>query len=327
MPTKENIIHIKCPECNCKNIISYGRYKNKQIYFCKDCRKKFIDTSLKNKTYRPSIIINAISYYNLGNTLDETVKLINRKYKIKVSKSSVHSWIKEFSKICSYRNFRSFVLKNYKENGKIIDAFSFKHCGLSYNFMYHKPKLELLSVKFPTLESFIINMKRKCPNDFFNEDERCSQIKLAFNIRKEGKYNQACRLADFSLKSCSSNSKRHGIVEKFMLINDSSTIACEIPVWFWEKYLDIGICGHIDILQIRRGNIYVMDYKPEASKENTSKVASQLFLYASGLSFRTSIPLMRFRCAWFDDKNYYEFNPWEQNFSVKLRNKLYFRKI
>jgi len=54
-----------------------------------------------------------------------------------------------------------------------------------------------------------------------------------------------------------------------------------------------------------------MDFKPQAMKEKEQKVASQLYLYASGLSFRTSIPLDGFRCAWFDDSIYYEFNPKE----------------
>jgi transposase-like protein len=326
---KNSIEYVKCPRCYGKNIICYGYHNNKQIYYCKNCRKKFVNSGLKNKTYSPSVIINAISYYNLGNTLDETVKIINKRYKIKGSISSVHSWIDEFSDICSYKKIRSYVLRNYNDNGKIIDAFSFQHCGLTYNFMYHKPKLEMLCANFLYLKRYILKMKEECPSDFFNKNERCSQLclNLNFNFKKEGRYNHACRLADFSLKDCPSNCKRHGLVENFMLINDSCTIACEVPVWFWEKYLDIGVCGHIDILQIRRGNIYVMDYKPDASKENDKKVSSQLFLYASGLSFRTKIPLMRFRCAWFDQNNYYEFNPCEQNFSVKLKNNLYFRKI
>jgi hypothetical protein len=52
-----------------------------------------------------------------------------------------------------------------------------------------------------------------------------------------------------------------------------------------------------------------LDFKPEALKENMYKVASQLFWYALGLSFRTSIPLSNFVCAWFDDSVYCEFNP------------------
>jgi len=70
-----------------------------------------------------------------------------------------------------------------------------------------------------------------------------------------------------------------------------------------------------------------LGFKLDATKENGMKVASQLFLYASGLSFRTKISLNRFRCAWFDESKYYEFNPSEQNFSVKFKNQLYFRKL
>jgi len=44
-----------------------------------------------------------------------------------------------------------------------------------------------------------------------------------------------------------------------MLINDSSTIACEVPIWLWEKNLDIGISSHIDTLQVRNGLVYILE--------------------------------------------------------------------
>jgi len=264
---------------------------------------------LKNKAYNSRVITNAISYYNLGNTLEESARLINRRFKVKVSKSSVHSWIKEFSDICTYRKLRPQVVKKYK--GNIVFSFSFKHSGLTYNFMYHLPKMEMLCSSYPSLIQYLRNMENRCPSDIFKEDERCSQLLIDVEIKKEGRYNKACKLAGFALKACIRNSERHNVVENFMLINDSSTIACEVPVWFWEKNLNIGVCGHIDVLQIRRGNIYVLDFKPMASREKDSRVASQLYLYASGLSFRTGIPLKKFRCAWFDETVYYEFTPME----------------
>ena len=36
-----------------------------------------------------------------------------------------------------------------------------------------------------------------------------------------------------------------------MLINDKATIACEVPVWHWEKEIYKGVTGHIDMLQVR----------------------------------------------------------------------------
>ena len=112
-----------------------------------------------------------------------------------------------------------------------------------------------------------------------------------------------------ALKAIKDNRRRHEGVEEFMLINDKATIACEIPIWLWEKNMDIGVSGHIDLLQIRQGRIYILDFKPNAAQENEQKVVSQLYLYALGLSFRTGIPLRMFRCAWFDEKIYYEFDP------------------
>lgn len=105
-----------------------------------------------------------------------------------------------------------------------------------------------------------------------------------------------------------------------MLINDSSTVACEVLVWFWEKNRNAGICGHIDLLQVRNGLIYLLDFKPEAEKEDEQKVASQLFFYASGLSFRTGIKLDTFRCAQFDNLHYFEFEPREVRINSKQMN-------
>jgi len=69
------------------------------------------------------------------------------------------------------------------------------------------------------------------------------------------------------------------------------------------------LTGHIDILQVRYGLIHVLDFKPDAHKEKRSKVISQLFCYALALSVRTGVWLRNFKCAWFDENNYYEFSP------------------
>jgi len=52
-----------------------------------------------------------------------------------------------------------------------------------------------------------------------------------------------------------------------MIINDKATIACEVPVWYWEKNIDNGVTGHIDMLQVRNDLVYILDYKPDAYKD------------------------------------------------------------
>ena len=49
-----------------------------------------------------------------------------------------------------------------------------------------------------------------------------------------------------------------------------------------------------------------MDYKPSAAKE---RPVDQLTIYALALSRLTGLRLYNMKCAWFDDKNYYEFFP------------------
>lgn len=304
---------LKCLKCKSPEIIKKGKRETKfgvrQLYYCKKCKKIFVDSKLLFKTYGPKVIVNAISYYNLGNTLEESAKLTNKRFKVKISKSSVSQWLKEFKDICTYYKFRKKIFKEYKKD--ILVSKTFKHNELSYNFKYHKPKLDFFcgNKKYSPLMKYIEDLNNGLPQFFNDIENRCSQIKININIIKKSQYNNACRLADLALKTCSNNSERHASVENFMLINDSSTIACEVPVWFWEKNLDIGISGHIDILQIRHNKIFILDFKPEALKENMYKVASQLFWYALGLSFRTSIPLSNFVCAWFDDSVYCEFSP------------------
>lgn len=302
---------INCLGCNGNNIIKKGKRTTKlgaeQIYYCKDCKKTFVQKRFKNKTYGAKAVVEAINLYNLGNTLEESTRLINRRYKIRATKSTIHRWIQQYRDICTYYNLRQAMMKRYGMD--IVVSKGFEYNGLAYNFRYHKGKLELLGKDFPSLASYVNRFESGCPSFFDSIENRCSKLKIDVAIEKTTEENMVSRIASFALKACSTKRKRHSIVENFMLLNDDATVAVEVPVWLWEKNLDLSIAGHIDMLQVRNDLVYVLDYKPEATRQKDETIASQLYLYASGLSFRTSIPLDKFRCAWFDDKNYYEFEP------------------
>jgi hypothetical protein len=127
-------------------------------------------------------------------------------------------------------------------------------------------------------------------------------------------------LVGSALKGCSNNKKRHSIIENFLLSCDRDTVAVEVPVWYWDKKLG-GVCGHIDILQVKNGRVWVMDFKPHASRENVDKVVSQLWLYARALSFRTGLGLDDFKCSWFDWNDEYVFSPSEVRLEIKDKEK------
>ena len=125
------------------------------------------------------------------------------------------------------------------------------------------------------------------------------------------------------MQAVANNKLRHQILQEFMLVNDSVTVGVEIPVLLdqddilhfqnqlnWQVPIDLAdgevITGHIDIIQVRNGMIHIMDYKPSAKKV---KPIDQLTLYALAMSRLTSLRLFNFKCAWFDQDDYFEFFP------------------
>jgi hypothetical protein len=180
--------------------------------------------------------------------------------------------------------------------------------------MYHKFKLISYGNKYPGLIDYIKGFEKGCPDLFFEIGKRCSQPLFKVDIKPARKKNLACNMAGFAIKTARDNRDRHNMVETFMLINDKATVACEIPVWYWEKSVDSGITGHIDILQIRGGKVFILDYKPNASKEK--KAVQQLYHYAVALGFRTKVPFEKIMCAWFDENDYYEYCPADANASL-----------
>ncbi|HLM84288.1 MAG TPA: hypothetical protein VK254_03715 [Candidatus Bathyarchaeia archaeon] len=130
-------------------------------------------------------------------------------------------------------------------------------------------------------------------------------------------------MARFVIQAVARNKERHQRLQEFMFFCDSTTIAVEVPVLLEQS--DIShfknrlkfsvpvnlkkgeiITGHVDFLQIRNGVVHILDYKPNAKKE---KPIAQLTLYALALSRFTGLRLFDFKCAWFDENDYFEFFP------------------
>jgi|SRR3989338_3010550 len=334
-----NIIQI-CPSCGSKRTIKKGRRKRKfkdlQQLQCKDCKKFFTPENQDNKTYPIKIIANSISNYNLGYTLKEVSGIIEARQKLKIPVSTISSWLSKYKEICTFARLRKQAIKLYKPKN-ILFKKPLQH-QQAYLFQIHKTKLEILfedeqNKKFLPIKHYL----NKIPTENFTHhifskemltergieignstEQRISQLNLeTLPAIKLEKQNQANKLAQIALKTANDNKQRHQSIQKFMLINDSTTIATEIPVYFTND--DIGyfkernfsinlenyrtpIIGHIDLLQIRNGFISILDYKPDANK---TEAVQQLTLYALALASRTKLALRDFKCAWFDENNYY----------------------
>jgi len=301
-------IRVKCPNCTSKKVIkrgrSEGKFRTRQRYECKECGKRFADISFKYMKHTPQVIFNALNFYNLGHNLEETSKEVNKKFKVKTSKSTIHCWIHEFGDFCPIRSFR----KEFSRDNDVLFTKRFEHENLDYLFMYHKFKLDsFVKDKFSDLANYIIRFEKGCPDVFFEVGKRCSSPIFGVSVEAREEKNLACKMAGFASSAAISNHDRHKLVERFMIINDKATIACELPVWYWDKKADLGITGHIDMIQVRNNLVYLVDYKPNATQDK--KAASQLYFYASALSYRAKLPFDKIRCAWFDEESYFEYAP------------------
>ena len=147
-----------------------------------------------------------------------------------------------------------------------------------------------------------------CPHNLFQREDgsRGSQLAADFLALEElvvvSKQNAATDMAGLILPSVGSNYERHPKLQRFMLANDSTTVAVEVPVWLTHhdiaaletehgiQLLPAGarnsITGHIDFLQVRNGAVHILDYKPDA---RTNKPIAGGFGVDHRESGRTSI--------------------------------------
>lgn len=335
-----------CPYCLSKNFVKRGTRKNVnqvvQLYLCRNfgCGRTFTAQDVKGKHFPLHIIIESMSYYNLGLTLEETCKIIRSKFSVAPEPATLSDWINEYKGLCRYERLRPYAIKMFGPKDT-VEVVTMAHRQL-YRFRYHRAKTILMLEEFKNrvlapLKTYLDNVSSETPHQFFQDGERMSEIRSKFNkadMIVRSKFNYANRLTAFVLQSIPDNKQRHEELQRFMLANDSCTVATEVPVYIrredvehMENELNFHITsdglieikgdknlrkmprlltGHIDIVQIRNGQIHLLDYKPNASKE---KPIEQLTWYALAMSRLTGLRIYNFVCGWFDEKDYYQFYP------------------
>ncbi|MCK4386542.1 MAG: PD-(D/E)XK nuclease family protein [Candidatus Pacebacteria bacterium] len=331
---KEKIL-THCPYCQGKTIVKSGVRKKKheavQIYYCKNCEKKFVSGVTKNLTYPLRVILEAITNYNSFNSLEEAAQMAGEKYGLPVSAQNVNNWLKGFKEYLPFARMRDYIAKKYDKRDIFVRSKLFH--GQIYDFIYHRAKLNCIldeffkHQKFKPLQSFLEIIDAECPHQIFQESsKRASEYKNVFNldqVKITPRPNFAVKMARLVIQTVLNNKLRHEVLQNFMLVNDSVTVATELPILLDKADLDHYkntlkfvtplelaegevITGHIDIVQVRNGAVHILDYKPSAKKV---KPLEQLTIYALALSRLTGLKLFHFKCAWFDENDYFEFYP------------------
>ncbi|PJA37292.1 hypothetical protein CO181_04140, partial [candidate division WWE3 bacterium CG_4_9_14_3_um_filter_43_9] len=361
---------LACPACHSPQFVKRGfRQKQQeriQLYQCTACGKTFTQNVLTSgKHYPLEVILDALSLYNLGYSPSQTCSLLKEraeKIKMTLKPATLAKWVKEFEPICRFSRYREFAGRKYTPSEMVVTA-TLAHRQL-FRFRFHRAKCRLIMwedvrhYRFDPLREFLELVPSECPHQYFSarsgqaEGLRASEAPLTFSRTQmvvRGKQNFANLLCTFVLQSVAERKLRHEALQKFMLYNDSVTIATEVPVYITRDDLlhmktqlgfeifnktssqelkaqnsnvkitvenskvedknslskasqgntsdgdpqgllrggGIGerqesapetsaviagadlpklITGHIDILQIRNGQIHILDYKPKAAK-------------------------------------------------------------
>ena len=341
----KNVLDILCPYCQSKNFVKRGVRENKhqtvQLFLCKnpECGKTFTQSDVKGKKFPLNVIVAGITLYNQGYTLEQCCVALEQKYKIKPEVDTLASWYEEYKPLCRFERMRPYALKMYRAKD-MIEEVTMAHRQL-YRFRYHRAKIRLMLEEFGNrnlsrMKDYLDAVTSETPHQYFQDGERMSEVKSKFSTADmivKSKFNFANKLAGFVLQAVTENKLRHEALQKFMLANDSVTVATEVPVYirredieYLENVLKFKILGedalvlkgkklqklprlltgHIDIVQIRNHCVHLLDYKPNAAKE---RPIEQLTWYALALSRLTGLRLFEFTCAWFDEKDYFQFFP------------------
>lgn len=337
-----------CPYCDSRDLRKSGVRHNSnrtlQLYRCTNCWRHFTPLSGIKTKYSPEIIARALLSYYTGNSEEQVSALLRKRHRTAIPRRTIGRWISKYKSVCTFAPMRRTALAQAGTAG-LVTKVELEHRQV-YVFKKHDAKLALLAASLPSsggerLQAYLQEVTQPLfPHGLFldpgvpaatatpavppssSPTVRSSQARFeTLPFVTATKQNSANDLATFGLFLAKRTVERHPMIEDFMLHCDGATIAVEVPLYLTEEdaayyrrigfHLPLGtlerpITGHIDILQVRRGLIYILDYKPDASKVNP---ANQLLLYALALAARTRLPLKLFVCAWFDERDYFEFYP------------------
>ncbi|MDO8575802.1 MAG: hypothetical protein Q7R90_00635 [bacterium] len=108
-----------CPYCNSTDFVKRGIRKKKheavQLYLCRNaqCGRTFTAERVKGKRFPLAVILEGISYYNLGLSLEQTCELLGKKFPdvAAPTPATLASWVEEYKPICRFERMRPYAIK------------------------------------------------------------------------------------------------------------------------------------------------------------------------------------------------------------------------
>jgi transposase-like protein len=132
----------RCPHCNSPRLIKKGARKKKlervPIVRCRSCGRSFTvgPRPIRNKTYPINEILEALTLYNRGYSLEETALKLSSRFGRRTAPSTVARWISEHPTLTTYTRLRARGRARYKPM-QTIGAIKLYHRQV-YEFAWHR---------------------------------------------------------------------------------------------------------------------------------------------------------------------------------------------
>ena len=123
----------QCPYCSARGFVKRGlrqnQYQKVQLYLCRneECGRTFTAQDVKGKHFPLNVVIEGISYYNLGFNLEETCRIIEKKFNVAPDAATLGSWVEEYKGLCRYERLRPYATKMCKPKDTIELSSGTKH--------------------------------------------------------------------------------------------------------------------------------------------------------------------------------------------------------
>lgn len=138
----------RCPHCGSTHVARKGTRKKKieivQLWRCASCKRVFTPAppALRNKTYPLHVVLDAITLFDLGYTLEETTDKIKSRFGRRAGRSTVAAWLAEHRALTTYARVRQEGRRLFPPT-RAIRSIKLYHRQI-YKFEYHRAKLAML---------------------------------------------------------------------------------------------------------------------------------------------------------------------------------------
>jgi transposase-like protein len=220
----------RCPSCNSRSVAPKGSRAKKletiRLYRCRSCRRTFTPgpRALRNKTYPLHEILDALSTYNRGYTLEETSRRLSSRHGHAVNPATISRWLAAHPRLTTSRRLRDRGLALFAPP-QLTRTVKLYHRQV-YEFSFHRAKLAFVragtlddrrkgDTRFAPLADFLERAHRDCPHELFCREDgaRGSQLAPGFlsldRLEVVEKQNAATDTAALIIPAVGSNYERH----------------------------------------------------------------------------------------------------------------------